>query len=464
VSTSEPSTVLLDYTQDKVVVLDESGTFNYVSAAAERILGFEPAEIVGENAFEYIHPAERAAVRETFDSIIGKREFAAETAAYRHRASDGSWVWLESRMSNLTDDSLDGYVVSSREITDRVEAERQRAETERRLREIAATTDDVLWMFDGDWSELLFCNPAYEELFGMSVEAVAADTRSFLDAVHPEDTPVVESAMEALVEGRSVDIEYRVNPKRDFDRWVWVQGEPIPEDGSVARIVGFCRDVTDRRRRERQLVVMDNILRHNLRNQMTPILGNAELIEEGTGASVADRVAVIRRAGERLLETAEKQRDVVDLITRRPRVESRSLRDAVAAGVDIVTERYPQASVAVDLPAVSVDTLEEFRFVVVELVENALDHAEGETAGVRITAEADEDTVALCFDDDCPPIPEYDRKVLTGDHEMDAVYHSSGCGLWLVYWIVDLSDGEITVSTDGERGNRITTTLRRARE
>ncbi|PSP27266.1 hypothetical protein BRC65_07055 [Halobacteriales archaeon QH_2_65_14] len=39
-------------------------------------------------------------IRETFRDVIDSDEFVTETA--RFRAADGSWVWFESRVSNLT--------------------------------------------------------------------------------------------------------------------------------------------------------------------------------------------------------------------------------------------------------------------------------------------------------------------------------------------------------------------------
>jgi PAS domain S-box-containing protein len=122
----EGSDILLDYAQDKVVVIDEAGVFRYVNRAAESILGYDPDTLVGENAFEYIHPDDRDNVRDVFESVIAKGEFRDATVEYRHRRADDSWCWLESRFSNLTDSTLDGYVVSSRDISARLEAEKNR--------------------------------------------------------------------------------------------------------------------------------------------------------------------------------------------------------------------------------------------------------------------------------------------------------------------------------------------------
>ena len=455
---SDASALLLDQAQDKIALLDDEGRFTYVNAAAERILGFAPAELLGDVAFEYVHPDERDAVEAAFRRTVDTGDFTEESIEYRHRAADGSWVWLESRMSNLTDDALDGYVVSSRDITDRMRAERERAETASHLREIAAVSSDVLWMFDADWSELLFANPAYEEVYGTPIEEVRRDPETFLDAIHPDDRPAVEEAMEALSAGSSVDMEYRVNADENYNRCVWVQGEPIVEDGEVVRITGFTKDITDRRRRERQLVVMDNLLRHNLRNDLNIVLGEVEELEAEIPDS-AERTAVIRRVGESLLSTAQKEREVIELITDGRETDAIDLRNVVEEAVETVRERYPEGSIAVEgLDAVAVEGRCELRSAVIELLENPFQHSNEGTPTVTVSLRRTEAGAELVVEDDLPPIPAVEADVLTGDHDMSQVYHSSGLGFWLVYWSVELSDGDIAVES-GEGGNEVTISL-----
>ena len=144
----------------------------------------------------------------------------------------------------------DQYTILANRIVNAVEQYRTReamARTERRLVELADQSRDVLWLFDAAWTELLFVNEAYEDIYGGSIAELHADPSSFLDAVHPEDRGRVQDAMERLSAGESVDIEYRVNESEDYERRVWVQGDPILEDGEVVRIGGFTRDVTDQR-------------------------------------------------------------------------------------------------------------------------------------------------------------------------------------------------------------------------
>jgi PAS domain S-box-containing protein len=454
--------ILLDHAQDKVALVDEHEEFTYVNAAAERILGFEPDQLVGENAFEHIHPDDVDTVRRTFGRVTQREEFAQTTVEYRFRARDGSWVWLESRLSNLTDSALDGYVVSSRDVTDRVKAEQRQRETDDRLSEIAAVSDDVLWMFSADWSELLFLNSAYEEIYGMSVAEIEQRPERFLESVHPDDVSAVTDAMERLSAGESVDMEYRVNADREYTVWVWVQAHAIVEDGEVVRIAGFSRDVTDRRRRERQLAVMDNLLRHNLRNELNVILGTAARIEEAA-PDTSSAIATIRRAGEQLLQSAEKQREIIDLLNdRSPRLEQLELRTLVEESASQLRSSYPEATIAVSgIESAQARASAELPLAVAELLENVVQHCDEGAPRVEVSVRETRTTTEIVVEDDLPPIPEIESNVLRGNHDTDAIYHSSGLGFWLVYWTVELSNGDIAVHSEEGRGNRITLSLPR---
>ncbi|ELY67140.1 PAS domain-containing sensor histidine kinase [Natrinema versiforme] len=454
------ASILLEHAQDKLAVVDESGEYLYVNDASAPILGYEPHQLVGERAQDFVHPDDKQAVADRFAQLnaSGNR---SSTVRYRHATRSGGWVWLESRFTVLPDDALDGYAVSSRDISEQVAAEQDRRDAESRLRTIAGTVGDVLWMFDGDWAEVLFVNPAYEDIFGQSVAALEADPQQFLEVVHPDDVSCVREAMGRASSGESVDVEYRVDPTTDYGRWVWVQAEPIVEDGEVVRIVGFTRDITDRRRRERQLAVMDNLLRHNLRNDLAVILGNAECIAREAEEPSRGRAEIIRQQGADLLESADKQREIIDLLTARAVPDEIDLVPLVADAVETVREASPNATIEAVLPASATATaLYEIQLAVTELLENAIDHAPDESSDISVTVRSRPETVDIEIRDSCPPVPEVEFRVLTGDWAMNDVYHTSGLGLWLVYWVVDLSDGHIAFERT-ETGNEITVTLPR---
>jgi len=151
--------------------------------------------------------------------------------------------------------STDQYAVLANRIENSVDQYRARREAERtrrRLAELTGSSVDCLWMFDRDWEELLFIS-GYEEVWNRPTEAIEADPQDFLNGVDPDHRDRVRAAMDRLSNGESIDIEYRILRGDGETGWVWVKGEPIFEDGEVVRVVGFTRDVTDRKRKEREL-------------------------------------------------------------------------------------------------------------------------------------------------------------------------------------------------------------------
>jgi len=128
------------------------------------------------------------------------------------------------------------------------------ADHEPEVRELTEATEDVLWLISADWEEVLFVNSAYATVWGHPEAELREDPAAFLDAVHPDDRPRAEAAVDRLTDGESVEVELRVDPTDDFQRHVSVQAEPIfDRDGSVTRVAGVSREVTEQRARQRRL-------------------------------------------------------------------------------------------------------------------------------------------------------------------------------------------------------------------
>ncbi|ELY25641.1 PAS domain S-box [Halogeometricum borinquense DSM 11551] len=173
------------------------------------------------------------------ESIASDAISAGVTDYLQKQAGTGQYKLLANRIKN---------------VVSQYRAEQQATKTERRLQELSEASNDVLWMFSSDWDELLYINSAYEDIWGRSTETLAAQPRDFLHGVHPDDREQVTAAMNQLSNGNPADLEYRVNEDENYQRWIWVQAEPITDSaGTVTRIAGFARDITERKKRERTL-------------------------------------------------------------------------------------------------------------------------------------------------------------------------------------------------------------------
>jgi len=457
---------LLDLTQEKLVVIDEKGRFRYLNAAVRDVLGFEPDELIGEDALALVHPEDEPRIRRVFEELVAGERDPTGTLEYRYGTADGDWVWMRSEFHTPAETGLNGYVLSSQDVTDEVESIR-------RLETIVSTSPDVLWMFDAEWSELLFVNDAVEDVFGIEADTLERNPQLFLERVHPEDRQHVERAMERLSAGEPTNIDYRSEPNEGEIRWLRVPAEPVREDGEVVAVAGFARDVTDEYRHKRQLEVMDNLLRHSIRNDMNVVIGTAERIIEAveraeTRVPLAETAAdvnsppdveaaagMIRRVAGNLLDTAEKQRDVIELVSRGGSLRPIDVESIVRESVAEARADNPSGEFSVSCPSeVTAFALPELEHAVDELVENAAEHAEADPEiDVRV-ARVDDD-VEITIRDNCPPIPPEERHIIADRWEMDDIHHTVGMGLWLAYWVTDRCDGDLSFDTHDD-GNTVT--------
>ncbi len=122
---------LIESSWDILSLIDRQGRLLYNSPAAQRIHGFEAHEFQGRSTFDFIHPEDIARVEETFARCLAQPEEPLQVR-YRYARKGGSWVWMEAvGVNRLDDPAIQAVVVNARDITDRVAAEEERAETER---------------------------------------------------------------------------------------------------------------------------------------------------------------------------------------------------------------------------------------------------------------------------------------------------------------------------------------------
>ncbi len=94
--------LLADDSTDVITRVSTQSIMRYVSPASRELYGYDPEEMVGHSAWDYIHPEDHAMVRQTGAAVRvpGSHDHAVE---YRARRKDGSYVWVESKVRTLWD-------------------------------------------------------------------------------------------------------------------------------------------------------------------------------------------------------------------------------------------------------------------------------------------------------------------------------------------------------------------------
>ncbi|KAI0055671.1 hypothetical protein BV25DRAFT_1815271 [Artomyces pyxidatus] len=100
------SLFLLHMMPDFILVLSLKGAFLYVAPAIKRVLGYDPADLVGKNISDYCHPADVVPLHRELkdskdkpgpqDSRFGQSDAPKSVnLLFRARAKDHAWKWIE---------------------------------------------------------------------------------------------------------------------------------------------------------------------------------------------------------------------------------------------------------------------------------------------------------------------------------------------------------------------------------
>lgn len=127
---------LLDHSWDILSLIDREGRLLYNSPAAQRLHGFDAEEFQDRNTFDFIHPEDSPKVMKVFQRCLASPGEPVRVL-YRYARKGGTWMWMEAVAVNLLDNpAVNAIVVNSRDIDDRIEAERAVRENETHFRDL----------------------------------------------------------------------------------------------------------------------------------------------------------------------------------------------------------------------------------------------------------------------------------------------------------------------------------------
>lgn len=116
---------LIENASDMILVLNNARVIRYASPSVERILGYNPAEMVGRDGFSLVHPEDQTKAREAFQRALGLPAAPVPTAL-RLQHKNGAWRLIETVGRSVPSEAPEGYViVNARDITESAKLEEQ---------------------------------------------------------------------------------------------------------------------------------------------------------------------------------------------------------------------------------------------------------------------------------------------------------------------------------------------------
>jgi diguanylate cyclase (GGDEF)-like protein/PAS domain S-box-containing protein len=235
---------ILDTSRDLIVTIGLDGRVQSANAASAHILGWTPEQLVGRPYKEIIHPDD---LRNPDTPL---RLGSDETVLFerRVRCRGGAVRWLELNASGSPGGDL--LHVSARDVTERREARRRIEESEQRFRSLFEHNTDAVYAIDLE-GRYTMVNPAAVALTGYPASDLVG--MSFREIVDPDDLGMVGEHFDRAAAGDAQTYETLIRHRDGSPIELDVTNVPIIVDGEIAGVFGIAKDVTERRRLERQL-------------------------------------------------------------------------------------------------------------------------------------------------------------------------------------------------------------------
>ena len=314
----------------------------------------------------------------------------SETVEVRFCHADGSWRWIEGTMRNrLDDDTIDGILISSRDITERKEYEAEARELAEEYEALLNNVEDAIFLINVEKREesVRFeferLSPSYERQTGITTEDVQGQTPR--DVFGEEQGAELEANYHRCVNAGE-PISYQEELRVDEGARFWqTKLALVVNDGEITRLIGVTRNVTERVERERQLRQQNerleefaSVVSHDLRNPLNVAQGRATLLAEQVES---DHLKPLVRALDRMEAIVE------DMLTLARRGDTISETESVS-----LTNLVGKCWGAVDTEDANIEIVDEMTFegdpdrlrhVFENLFRNAVEHG-GSDLTVRV--------------------------------------------------------------------------------
>ena len=215
---------------------------------------------------ERVHPDDWARIDATMKQAFEQGgEFVI--LDYRFRRRDGTYAHVNDRACIVRDDGGRAVRVigAMQNTTESRKAEEALRQSEERMRQMAEAIQDVFYLSDAKTNEIIYVNPAFDRIWGISRQQIQSRPRGWMELVHPDDRERILKALhDWKPEGSSPqwDNEFRIVKPDGSVRWIWIRSFPIrDESGDIVRFAGVERDVTERKRTEETVQSLLSITR-----------------------------------------------------------------------------------------------------------------------------------------------------------------------------------------------------------
>jgi PAS domain S-box-containing protein len=503
--------VLAENANDGILIATSEGNHVYANKRAAEITGYSVPELFEISMRELAHPDELPKLSERLRKrLAGKRvPTQYETVIIR---KDGQTVPVEITAALTVWQSQTADLVLIRDIADRKRTEKALQESEERYRRITEAVTDYIYTVriqNGCPVETIH-SPACVAVTGYTAEEFLRNPYLWIEMVYEDDRKLVRKLVADILSGFQVKpLEHRII--RKDGTLCWVRNTSVlyyDDQGKLVSYDGLIQDITERKQMEialeeerasfaqkfeerteelsranaelaRAARLKDEflaIMSHELRTPLNVVLGMSEALQDGIYGPLNERqLNALRRIGEsghHLLAIITDILDLSQISTGRIELDIGpvAVESVCQAGLRFINQEVQKKRLTLSFEFDRVVTTirtdgRRLKQALVNLLDNAVKFTPEEgKIGLEVEGDPENRVVRFTVWDTGIGIAKEDMNRLFQpfmqlDSSLSRKYEGTGLGLILVYRIVDLLGGGVSVESEVGKGSRFTILL-----
>ncbi|KQQ97115.1 ATP-binding protein [Massilia sp. Leaf139] len=453
------------------VLMGPKHVFEMVNEAYYQLVGHR--ELVGKAVWEALPEVAGQGFEEFLDQVYrtGQPWTTRAMPLQVQYEPDGPLVqrWVDLMYQPYKDQygTTIGIFAQGYDVTDSIEAQQAKRESEERLRDGMDAAKMVVWDWDLATGQLVYSDN------GAAVMGFAPDQMGGVGQhIHPDDRERIARAHRDAIAGAGAYQEVLRFIRPDNGRQVWLDSRgkvQFDAEGKPLRIRGVTVDVSDRYQAEFELRESNRkkdeflaMLAHELRNPLAPISTAAEMLRLTNSADPRTKKAseVISRQVRHMTALVDDLLDV-SRVTRGLVELDKELVDIKGAVVNAVEQARPLIEARHHALTVRTDasqaTVLGDRTRLVQTIANLLNNAAKYTpqgGEITLAVHAQGDWVDIAVIDngigiDARLLPHVFELFTQAERTPDRAQGGLGIGLALVKTMVALHGGSVTAASDG---------------